>query len=110
MFRWGFNKEAKTMEAIKTDLPNVLIIQQKVFEDWRGLYVELFNKEEFSKISDVEFVEDDYSVSSKNVLRGLHYDEKAWKLIGCPHGRIYLVIVNCDDESEHKGKWLSLNK
>ncbi|MFH1487192.1 MAG: dTDP-4-dehydrorhamnose 3,5-epimerase family protein [Chloroflexota bacterium] len=100
------------MEILKTELEGVLLIHLSPFEDFRGHFVELYNRQAF--IDDVwqrqpydmhnpipmEFVEDDISVSRKNVLRGIHADSKAWKLITCLHGVLYVVVVNCDKSSE----------
>lgn len=91
------------------DLPGVLLIRPPtVFEDWRGHYVELYNRQLYREAGiDVDFVQDDFSVSSQHVLRGLHGDGVTWKLISCPIGRIQLVVVCWDDASPHKGRWVS---
>lgn len=93
-------------------LPGVLVIRIDRHEDFRGTYTEIYNKAYYSehlacyrKYPDIEFVCDDYSVSSQHVLRGIHGDAVTWKLISCLHGRIYLAVVNCDDSSDHFGKW-----
>ena len=101
------------MNIEKTTLKNVLLFTPYVFEDNRGFYVENFNKKEYSKVIDeqigehVEFLTDCIAVSHKNVLRGIHGDEKTWKLASCPEGEIYLVVIDCDRESENFGKWES---
>lgn len=92
----------------KTTLEGVLKIKPDVFEDFRGQYVETYNKELFSQQGiTVEFVQDDISVSRKHVLRGIHGDEETWKLISCPFGSFYLMVVNCDKESPSFGAWES---
>ncbi len=96
------------IEVSKTDLEGVLQIKPHVFEDFRGEYVETYNEAEYIENGiDIKFVQDDISVSSKNVLRGIHGDQNTWKLISCHHGQFYLVVVNCDKESADFGKWQS---
>ena len=96
------------MEVEKTELEGVLLIKPEAFEDFRGQYVMTYNENLFAEHGiDIKFVEDDISVSSQNVLRGIHGDERTSKLISCLHGKFYLVVVNCDKSSEHFGKWLS---
>jgi len=96
------------MEIIKTKLNGVLLLKPKVFEDFRGQYVETYN-EQFCLDNgiNVKFVQDDISVSSQHVLRGIHGDAETWKLVSCMHGKFYLVVVNCDNESSDFGKWQS---
>lgn len=96
------------MQISKTKLDGVLLLKPEVFEDFRGQYVETYN-EQFCRDNgiDVKFVQDDISVSSKHVLRGIHGDAETWKLVSCMHGKFYLVVVNCDKESPSYGKWQS---
>ena len=102
---------AKELIAEKTSLQNVLLIKPAPFIDFRGSYLELFNKQTYQKlfaqhnIPNLQFVQDDASVSFKNVLRGFHGDAKTWKLTTCLRGEIYSVILNCDEESKEFGKW-----
>ena len=96
------------IEFSKTKLDNVLLIKLDVFEDYRGEYVETYNEELYGKNGiDIKFVQDDISLSTKNVLRGIHGDPETWKLISCLYGKFYLIAVNCDVESENFGKWQS---
>jgi len=102
------------MKVEKTKLKNVLLIKPEIFEDFRGVYVETYNKKRYQKEFkkhgiNISFVQDDISVSKKNVLRGIHGDSKTWKLISCLLGKIYVVIVNCDKESKDFGKWQSFD-
>lgn len=91
-----------------TKLDHVKLIKPSVFEDFRGEYVMTYNSVEYKKNGvEVDFIEDDISVSSKYVLRGLHGDANTWKLVSCLHGKFYLVVVNCDNESCAFGKWQS---
>lgn len=94
------------MKVSKTKLENVLLVQPEIFKDHRGQYVETYNEKMYKKHGiDIKFVQDDISVSKKNVLRGIHGDPETWKLISCLHGEIYAVIVNCDEKSKNFGKW-----
>ena len=96
------------MEVHKTNLKGVLQIELDVFEDFRGEYVEMYNEALYKENGiDVKFIQDDISVSSRNVLRGIHGDNETWKLISCLHGKFYLVVVNADKESADFGKWQS---
>ena len=94
------------MTVFKTRLDGVLCIQPEVFKDFRGIYVPTYDEALYRKKGiRVRFVEDDYSRSKKNVLRGIHADTKAWKLISCPLGKIYVVIVNANPRSKRFGTW-----
>ena len=95
------------IEITKTNLDGVLLINPPtIFEDFRGSYIETYNKKLYKEagIKD-HFVQDDISISRKNVLRGLHGDEKTWKLISCLYGKLFISVVNCDMKSEHFGTW-----
>jgi dTDP-4-dehydrorhamnose 3,5-epimerase len=74
------------------------------FRDKRGYYWTAWRK---SLIKDLEFKHDKFSLSKKNVLRGLHGDKKTWKLISCPYGKFFLVVVNCVKSSKNYLKWKS---
>ena len=94
------------MQVSKTELDSVLLIKLDVFEDFRGQYIETYNQAIYNENEiNVDFIQDDISVSSKNVLRGIHGDSETWKLISGLHGEFYLVVVNCDAESENFEKW-----
>lgn len=96
------------IKVSKTNLDKVLLIKPDVFEDFRGQYVEIYNEELYRKNGiDIKFVQDDISVSSKNVLRGIHGDSETWKLVSCLYGKFYLVVVNCDVDSKNFGQWQS---
>ena len=76
------------------------------FEDFRGNYVEIYNQQAFKANGFAKrFVQDDVSISKKNVLRGIHGDDKTWKLVSCLHGAFYIIVVNNDSNSEEFGKW-----
>jgi len=93
----------------KTKLDGVLqITPPTLFEDWRGEYVETYNEQLYREQGiDVQFVQDDISVSDRHVLRGLHGDANTWKLISCLYGKFYLVVVNNDPESPQYRQWAS---
>lgn len=90
-----------------TSLKGVLkITPPTIFEDFRGWYVETYNREIFHKAGiTVDFIQDDISVSHQHVLRGIHGDDKTWKLISCLSGRFYIVVINWDKESSEYRKW-----
>jgi dTDP-4-dehydrorhamnose 3,5-epimerase len=89
-----------------TNLEGVKKITHTAFEDHRGSYVEIYNKD-FMKENGVElnFIQDDISVSHKNVLRGIHGDNKTYKLVSCLYGEFQLIVVNNDPESRQFKKW-----
>ncbi len=90
----------------KTGLDEVILIKPDIFEDHRGRYIETFNKNDYRKNNiNIDFVRDDISTSSKNVLRGLHYDNKTWKLIHCMYGTIYFVVADMRKDSQQYLKW-----
>lgn len=97
------------MEVSKTDLDRVLLIKPSTnFEDFRGEYVEIYNRPQLAAAGvKIDFIQDDISVSNYKVLRGIHGDGKTWKLISCLYGKFYLVVVNNDPESPQYRKWTS---
>ena len=74
------------------------------FKDHRGLYWTSWKKQ---SLKNIKFKHDKFSLSKKNVLRGLHGDKKTWKLISCPYGKFFLVVVNCVKNSKEYLKWNS---
>lgn len=97
------------VDVTKTPLDGVLLIKPPTnFEDFRGEYVEIYNRPLFQAAGiTVDFLQDDISVSSRHVLRGLHGDGKTWKLVSCLHGKFYLIVVNNDPASAQYKKWTS---
>ena len=92
----------------KTKLPGVLLITPEIVRDARGEYVETYNKEMYLREGiTADFIQDDISVSRKDVLRGFHGDPVTWKLISCLWGEFYLVIVQCDETKPSFGEWVS---
>src|SRR5690348_6952327 len=86
----------KIEQSIKVN--DLKTITPYIFNDFRGEFLETFNKKDYIFYSvdgaTIDFIEDDISVSRRGVLRGLHGDEKTWKLIQCLHGEIYYVVVD----------------
>lgn len=94
------------MIVSKTKLTDVLKIKLNPFKDFRGKYLEIYNSILFKKTKKkVKFIQDDISVSKKNVLRGIHGDKKTWKLITCIEGKFKLLVVNNDKKSKQFKKW-----
>ncbi len=94
------------MKFNPTQLPGVILVAPDVFEDRRGYYVEIYNEELYRRHGiDVRFVQDDISVSRRNVLRGIHGDMETCKLISCLWGEFFLVVLDGRPESPHFGKW-----
>ncbi len=104
------------MKAEQTKLKGVVLIKPELVvggvgeinEDMRGFFVETYNKEKYRAAGiKVTFVEDDMSVSKKDVLRGMHGDDRTWKLISCSHGVIFFVAVYGKEGSPDFGAWQS---
>jgi dTDP-4-dehydrorhamnose 3,5-epimerase len=95
------------IEVTKTELEGVLTIKPSVFEDHRGQYIETYNEKLYIDNGiEVKFVQDDISVSTKGVLRGLHGDDETWKLISCLYGEFYFIVLDYNEKSKNYGKWL----
>ncbi len=102
------------MNAIKTDIPDVIIFEPKVFGDERGFFFESFNMKVFQEATgrNVEFVQDNHSKSIKGVLRGLHYQlspHAQGKLVRCIAGEVFDVAVDIRKSSPTYGKWVGVN-
>lgn len=97
------------MEVKQSKLAEVLTIKPPtIFEDFRGTYVELYNEQLYINAGiKVKFIQDDISISSRHVLRGIHGDNETWKLISCLYGKFYLVVVNWDKNSPQYRQWES---
>lgn len=100
------------MNVIKTAIPDVLIIEPRVFGDERGFFFESFNQAQFEAAvgRKVNFVQDNHSKSSKGVLRGLHYQIKQpqGKLVRVVQGEVFDVAVDLRRSSPTFGKWLGV--
>jgi dTDP-4-dehydrorhamnose 3,5-epimerase len=103
------------VKATTLAIPDVLIIEPKVFGDERGFFFESFNRRQFADLigRDVDFVQDNHSRSSKNVLRGLHYQiqQPQAKLVRVVQGAVFDVAVDIRRSSptfgQHVGVELS---
>jgi len=97
------------MQVVTTGLPGVLLLEPKVFGDERGFFFESYNRRTFHKATgvDVEFVQDNHSRSSKNVLRGLHYQvrQAQGKLVRVTAGEVWDVAVDLRRGSPTFGQW-----
>jgi dTDP-4-dehydrorhamnose 3,5-epimerase len=96
------------IEICNTELNGVSLIKPTFFEDHRGQYLEIYNDQLYkSQGIDIDFVEDDISIATRHVLKGIHGDSLTYKLISCLHGKFYLVVINYDKNSNEFGKWQS---
>ena len=95
-----------------TALPEVLILEPKVFGDDRGFFFESFNQRDFQLVRGVNtpFVQDNHSRSSKGVLRGLHYQirQPQGKLVRVARGEVFDVAVDLRRSSPNFGKWVGV--
>ena len=100
------------MEIIKTKIPDVLILEPKVFGDDRGFFFESFNEQSLFDQAGVKarFVQDNHSKSSKNVIRGLHYQIKQpqGKLVRVVVGEVFDVAVDLRRGSPNFGEWVGI--
>ncbi|MGY2487095.1 dTDP-4-dehydrorhamnose 3,5-epimerase [Cupriavidus sp. CP313] len=98
--------------ATPTALPEVMILEPKVFGDDRGFFFESFNQQDFQQVTGVDtpFVQDNHSRSSKGVLRGLHYQirQPQGKLVRVARGEIFDVAVDLRRSSPNFGKWVGV--
>lgn len=98
--------------ATPTAIPDVLIIEPKVFGDDRGWFFESFNEKEFSDAvgRDITFVQDNHSSSKKGVLRGVHYqlEQTQGKLVRVLKGSVYDVVVDLRQSSATFGQWVGV--
>ena len=97
------------MEVIQTEIPDVLIIEPKVFGDERGFFLESFNEKTFQAKTGItaNFVQDNHSRSAQNVLRGLHYQiqNPQGKLVRVVSGTVYDVALDIRKSSPTFGQW-----
>ena len=98
------------MKAIPTAIAEVLVIEPAVFGDARGAFFESWNRRAFSKLAgrDVDFVQDNHSVSARGVLRGLHYQlrQPQGKLVRVVAGEVFDVVVDLRRSSPTFGRWV----
>ncbi|MGX9367324.1 dTDP-4-dehydrorhamnose 3,5-epimerase [Desulfoplanes sp. PS50] len=99
------------MQFIKTDIPDVVIIEPRVFGDERGFFMETWQRKTFAESGiDYDFVQDNHSLSGKGILRGLHYQIKQpqGKLVRVISGEVFDVAVDIRKESPWFGKWVGV--
>jgi dTDP-4-dehydrorhamnose 3,5-epimerase len=100
------------MKVIPTEIPDVLILEPKVFGDERGFFMESYNQRAFREATGLNptFVQDNHSRSAKNVLRGLHYQIKQpqGKLVRVVAGEVFDVAVDLRKRSPDFGKWVGV--
>jgi dTDP-4-dehydrorhamnose 3,5-epimerase len=100
------------MRAISTAIPEVLVIEPKVFGDKRGFFFESFNQKAFDEAvgKHVDFVQDNHSRSVKGVLRGLHYQvqQPQAKLVRVVSGAVFDVAVDIRRSSPTFGRWVGV--
>jgi len=93
-----------------TAIPEVLVLEPKVFGDARGFFFESFNARDFAEVTglDVDFVQDNHSKSGKGVLRGLHYQiqNPQGKLVRVVQGAVFDVAVDLRKSSQTFGRWV----
>jgi dTDP-4-dehydrorhamnose 3,5-epimerase len=106
------HRSATSMNVIPTTLPDVLILEPRVFGDERGFFYESYNEREFKGSTGINarFVQDNHSLSAKNVLRGFHYQIKRpqAKLVRVIAGEVFDVVVDLRKSSPTFGKWLGI--
>lgn len=100
------------MNAIKTAIPDVIIIEPKVFGDTRGVFYESYNQRQFQELTGLApvFVQDNHSRSARGVLRGLHYQlqQTQGKLVRVTSGEVFDVCVDLRRSSPTFGKSVSV--
>ncbi len=100
------------MQAIRLSIPDVVLIEPKVFGDARGFFFESFNQRAFNEATGTNhsFVQDNHSRSSKGVLRGLHYQiqQPQGKLVRVVQGAVFDVAVDIRRSSPTFGRWVGV--
>ncbi|WP_440054162.1 dTDP-4-dehydrorhamnose 3,5-epimerase [Pseudoalteromonas sp. T1lg65] len=99
------------MKVVETAIPDVKILEPKVFGDERGFFMETFREEWFKKdVADVTFVQDNHSKSSQGILRGLHYqtEQTQGKLVRVIQGEVYDVAVDLRKNSPTFGRHVGI--
>ena len=98
------------MKVVRTEIPDVLVLEPQVFGDARGFFLETYNKRAFRDATglEVEFVQDNHSRSARNVIRGLHYQirQTQGKLVRVIDGEVFDVAVDLRRSSSYFGKWV----
>ena len=100
------------MKVTPLKITDVKLIEPDVFEDERGFFYESFNQKKFNEAlgENITFVQDNHSMSSKGVLRGLHFQEEPFaqgKLVRVVAGEVFDVVVDIRKDSPTYGQWVS---
>jgi dTDP-4-dehydrorhamnose 3,5-epimerase len=99
------------MDFSRTDIPDVIIVEPRVFRDDRGFFLETFHRRKYAEGGiDVEFVQDNHSLSAKGTVRGLHAQLRhpQGKLLRAIQGEIFDVAVDIRRGSPHFGRWVGI--
>ena len=100
------------MRATPTAIPDVMVVEPKVFGDQRGFFFESFNARAFAEATGVDkpFVQDNHSCSARNVLRGMHYQlqQPQGKLVRVVQGEVFDVAVDLRKDSPTCGRWVGV--
>ena len=100
------------MKVTRTEIPDVVIIEPRVFGDSRGFFLESWNDKAFREATGVQlpFVQDNQSRSARGVLRGLHYqlEQPQGKLVRVVNGSVFDVAVDLRKSSETFGRWVGV--
>ena len=99
-------------EVKRMQIPDVILIKPKVFEDERGFFMETYKKEDFEKAGiKGDFIQDNHSKSKHGVLRGLHFQREPYaqaKIVRCVRGEIYDVAVDLRKDSPNFGRYVGI--
>ncbi len=99
------------MNIEQTSLEGVIIIKHDIYEDQRGFFKETYQKNKFDEIGiKYDFVQDNFSFSNKNVIRGLHFQKSKpqGKLVWCPYGKVLDVVLDINPSSKTFRKHISV--
>ena len=101
------------MRVCRTEIPDVLLIEPRVFRDERGFFMESFHEQRFHEAvgQSVHFVQDNHSRSTRGVLRGLHFQTEPHaqgKLVRVTRGRVFDVAVDIRKDSQTFGRWVGV--
>jgi len=95
-------------------LAGIYIIEPSIFKDGRGKIWTSYLKEDLNQLlpDDLFFKHDKFTFSKRNVLRGIHSDQKSWKLVSCVYGEVFQVVVDCrkDSKTLHQHESFILNE
>lgn len=102
-----------SFEFERLEIPDIILIKPKVFEDERGFFMESYKKEDFEEAGiKGEFIQDNHSKSEYGVLRGLHFQREPYaqaKIVRCVRGEIYDVAVDLQKNTPTFGKYVGVN-